>query len=87
VQLDSGSGPTCLKEMSKEGALITGRHSFKVTTKKNVHDLEGKMQTLAINKMGNLGAGEMAQQLSALTAFPKVLSSIPSNHMVTHNHL
>ena len=33
-----------------------------------------------------MGAGEMAQQLKALTAFPKVLSSIPSNHMVAHNH-
>jgi hypothetical protein len=34
-----------------------------------------------------LGAGEMAQCLRALTAFPEVLSSIPSNHMVAHNHL
>jgi hypothetical protein len=33
------------------------------------------------------GAGEMAQQLRALTALPEVLSSIPSNHMVAHNHL
>ena len=33
------------------------------------------------------GAGEMAQQLTALTALPEVLSSIPSNHMVAHNHL
>ena len=32
-------------------------------------------------------AGEMAQQLRALAAPPKVLSSIPSNHMVAHNHL
>jgi hypothetical protein len=32
-------------------------------------------------------AGEMAQQLRALTALPKVLSSNPSNHMVAHNHL
>jgi hypothetical protein len=32
-------------------------------------------------------AGEMAQQLRALTALPEVLSSIPSNHMVAHNHL
>ena len=32
------------------------------------------------------GAGEMAQQLRALTALPKVLSSNPSNHMVAHNH-
>jgi hypothetical protein len=32
-------------------------------------------------------AGEMAQQLRALTALPEILSSIPSNHMVAHNHL
>jgi hypothetical protein len=32
------------------------------------------------------GAGEMAQQLRALTAPPEVLSSIPSNHMVAHNN-
>ncbi|EDL00620.1 mCG1042693, partial [Mus musculus] len=32
-------------------------------------------------------AGEMAQWLRALTALPEVLSSIPSNHMVAHNHL
>jgi hypothetical protein len=29
----------------------------------------------------------MVQQLRRLTAFPEVLSSIPSNHMVAHNHL
>jgi hypothetical protein len=34
-----------------------------------------------------LWAGEMALKLKALTALPEVLSSIPSNHMVTHNHL
>jgi hypothetical protein len=32
------------------------------------------------------GAGEMAQWLRALTALPEILSSIPSNHMVVHNH-
>jgi hypothetical protein len=32
-------------------------------------------------------AGEMAQQLRAPTALPEVLNSIPSNHMVAHNHL
>jgi hypothetical protein len=32
-------------------------------------------------------AGEMAQWLRALMALPEVLSSIPSNHMVTHNHM
>jgi hypothetical protein len=29
----------------------------------------------------------MAQWLRAATAFPEVLSSVPSNHMVAHNHL
>ena len=33
----------------------------------------------------SLGAGEMAQWLRALTALSEVLSSFPSNHMVTHN--
>jgi hypothetical protein len=32
-------------------------------------------------------AEEMAQWLRALTALPEILSSIPSNHMVAHNHL
>jgi hypothetical protein len=34
-----------------------------------------------------LRAGEMVQWVRALTALPKVLSSVPSNHMVAHNHL
>ena len=34
-----------------------------------------------------LRAGEMAQQSRALAALPVVLSSIPSNYMVSHNHL
>jgi hypothetical protein len=34
-----------------------------------------------------LGAGEMAQRLRALIVLPEVLSSIPSTHMVAHNHL
>jgi hypothetical protein len=35
----------------------------------------------------SLVLGEMAQWLRALTALPEVLSSIPSNHIVAHNHL
>ena len=31
--------------------------------------------------------GEMAQWLRDLSALPEVISSIPSNHMVVHNHL
>jgi hypothetical protein len=38
-------------------------------------------------RTGHTGAGEMAQWLKAPTALPEVLSSIPSNHMVAHNHL
>jgi hypothetical protein len=46
--------------------------------------------TIVIKQQGyNHGhwVGEMAQQLRALTVLPEVLSSIPSNHMVAHNHL
>jgi hypothetical protein len=32
------------------------------------------------------GTEEMAQQLRALTALLKVLSSNPTNHMVAHKH-
>jgi hypothetical protein len=32
-------------------------------------------------------AGEMAQRLRAPTALPEVLTSVPSNHTVAHNHL
>ena len=31
--------------------------------------------------------GEIAQWLRAQSAFPEVLSSIPSNHIVAHSHL
>jgi hypothetical protein len=33
------------------------------------------------------GAGEIAKGLRARTVLPEVLSSIPSNHVVAHNHL
>ena len=38
-------------------------------------------------KINFFGTGEMALQLKAPTSFPKVLSSIPSNNTVAHNHL
>jgi hypothetical protein len=38
-------------------------------------------------KMLDREAGEMAQQLRALTALAEVLSSTPSNHMVAYDHL
>ena len=42
-------------------------------------------EELLLNELS--GAGEMAQQLRALTTLPKVLSSNSSNCMVAHNHL
>jgi hypothetical protein len=33
-------------------------------------------------KNGRMWAGEMVQQLRALTVLPEVLSSVPSNHLV-----
>jgi hypothetical protein len=39
-----------------------------------------------VSKTKRQGAGEMAQQLRALTALLKVPSSNPGNHMVAHNH-
>jgi hypothetical protein len=53
---------------------------------------EGHRENVQINykmlqKEQKRRAGEMAQQLRALNAFPEDLSSIPSNHMVAHNHL
>jgi hypothetical protein len=40
-----------------------------------------------LNKNMYQRAGEMAQWLRAVTIFPEVLSSIPSNHMVAQRHL
>jgi hypothetical protein len=50
-------------------------------------EISKKATLSALNKKGMKGAGEMAQRLRALTALPEVLSSIPSNYMVAHNHL
>jgi hypothetical protein len=44
-------------------------------------------QNKQTNKQTRQGAGEMVQRLRALTALSEVLSSIPNNHMVAHNHL
>jgi hypothetical protein len=39
------------------------------------------------SKEKNCQAGGMAQRFRALAALSEVLSSIPSNYMVAHNHL
>lgn len=59
---------------------------------------EGPQQGSVVTTLGTLeavitcfheqsGARETAQRLKALTAIAEVLSSVLSNHMVTHNHL
>ena len=45
---------------------------------------QGPMEPSDAVKTQESGAGE---QLRALAARPQVLSSIPTNHMVAHNHL
>jgi hypothetical protein len=40
-----------------------------------------------VHFLSQLKNREMAQWLRALTVLPKVLSSIPRNHMEAHNHL
>jgi hypothetical protein len=42
---------------------------------------------ISLDRKYKIRAGEMAQWLRVLTALPGVLSLIPSNHMVAHNHL
>ena len=49
--------------------------------------MEGMIAKLLLCKILLPGAGEMAQRLRPLTILPEVLSLIPSNHMVAHNHL
>ena len=52
-----------------------------------VHMLQGGLYLGNSAMKASYGAGEMAQQLRELTSLPEVLSSIPSNHKVAHNHL
>ena len=47
----------------------------------------GKVHMIYPGKKLAREAVEMAQSLRALTVLSEVLSSIPSNHMVAHNHL
>jgi hypothetical protein len=60
-------------DTGRSSAILAKSTSFKVTEKPHLKKIK-------------VGAGEMAQWIRALTVFPEVLSSIPSNHMVVHNH-
>ena len=60
-----------------EGSLQTGDKAYKTQNDPKIFCLKIRLW----------GAGEMAQQLRALSALPEILSSIPSNCTVGHNHL
>ena len=45
------------------------------------------MSTISLFQKVSMWAGELAQWLRALIVLPEVLSSIPNNHMLAHNHL
>jgi hypothetical protein len=63
---------------SLQGTLRTRRKTMDISMQISSH---GKFLKRPI------GAGEMAQQLRALTVLSEVPSSNTSNHMVAHNHL
>jgi hypothetical protein len=72
------------------GDKFTVRQGFKrrpCPTRQKPNKRKNILSKFTCFKNSILGAGEMAQQLRALTALLKVLSSIPSNCMVAHNHL
>ena len=60
---------------------------YHVVNEKGNREINRAIYGLGQMKIRKSGAGEMAQQLRALTVLPKVLSSNPSNHMVAYNHL
>jgi hypothetical protein len=64
-------------------------HEFKVNVDSIVSAClkqDNNKPIMLLDKNYEYRAGEMAQQLRALTALPKVLSSNISNHTVAQNH-
>ena len=59
----------------------------KIQREDSINYLDYKNKSTITTTKIDHGAGEMAQKLRALAALPEALSSIPSNHMVAHNHL
>ena len=66
--------------MCQSHMLRVGREPEDMSCTSETHSIEKEFDSKILNPR----AGEMAQQLRAL---PEVLSSIPSNRMVVHNHL
>jgi hypothetical protein len=82
-------GHPSLQSKSRTARAVLHRETTTTKKKNNNNNLsrksnQGKKRKKEERREG--GAGEMAQGLRALTVLLEVLSSIPSNHMVAHNH-
>jgi hypothetical protein len=54
--------------------------------KEEQSSIDGRITNWSKHSIKKSRAGEMALQVRTLIALLKVLSSNPSNHMVSHNH-
>ena len=69
-------------------SLVSPTLAYEPVTSLTSHQSSEKVErTNSSLKTSLVGAGEVAQRIRALTVLPEVLSSIPFNHMVDHNHL
>ena len=58
-----------------------------LSSEMNDSEIAHLLVTMTVLKMPLPWTREMAQQLRALSALPKILGSIPSTHMAAHNCL
>jgi hypothetical protein len=72
--------------VSQEAA-ISGSFQQNIASVCILNEYKNSMIGFCWLRTHTLGAGDMALWLSAPTAAPEVLSSIPSNYMVAHNCL
>ena len=75
------------RQLDTFGAGLVYRVSSRTSKSTEKTRLEKENKNKGAKQTTHLGAREMAQQLGALAALSEVLGSIPSTHMVAHNHL
>jgi hypothetical protein len=69
---------------AEAGGFLSSRPAWSTESSRTVRATQ--RNPVLKKKKVNDRAREMSQRLRAVAAFPEVLSSIPSNHMMTHNH-
>ena len=75
-------------QQSHSAVEVDGREDEKLITSGHPHVWSHGAKILFLAMFQKYrGAGETAQWLRVLAALPEALSSIPSNHIVAHNHL